>query len=145
MASRAAAKSLAKVSWSILGMWASSWAKWASGEHCSLCAHWALAHLSSSCRLICQRFRLSRNASNSLDSMARMMVRRLTFTNWAAWAGERCAGVGVLSGRTFGKMGTAGEGGQVSSCRLRLHPVGSVRPPVHGYLRCPETRPPESR
>lgn len=149
MVSRAAAKSLAKVSWFALGKWASGWARWASecasGELCSLSARWACAHFSSSCLVICQRFRLSRNASNSFASMARMTVRRLTFANWAAWAGDRCAGVGVPSEHTVGRMGTAEEGGQVSSCRLRSHPVGSVRPPVHGCLRCPGTRPRASR
>ena len=42
-------------------------------------AHWAPAHLSSADGSIFQWFRLSRNACKSWVSIARMMVRRLTW------------------------------------------------------------------
>lgn len=110
MVSRAATRSSAKLSRSgpprsALDRWAS---EWALGGRCSLGAHWAPAQFSSSCRMICQRFRLSRKAGNSPASMARMMVRRLTFANWAAWAGDRWGEVGEPSGRSVGKVGTVG-------------------------------------
>lgn len=138
MVRRAAARSSARADSSLAG-WEGGWA---SGGRCPLCTHWAPTHLSSSCRVICQRFRLSRNAGNSWDSMARMMVRRLTFTSWAAWAGDKWAGVGAPSGRPVGR---AGQGRVVSSCRPRSRPAGNAQLPARGCSRCPEKPPLASR
>lgn len=58
------------------------------------------------------------------------MVRRLTFAHWAACAGDSGAEIGAPSGRPVGKLGTAGEGRDVSSCRPQSRPAGSVRRPA---------------
>ena len=146
MAARATARSRAGSSsagWA--GRWASGGQEWASGRRCPVGAHWAPAQVARASELICQRFRLSRNAVNSPDWMARMMVRRLTFALWAACAGDRGAEMGAPSGRSVGKLGTAGEGRDVSSCRPRSRPVDSVRPPARACSRCPGRRPRASR
>ena len=66
-----------------------------SGWARPLGAQWAPVHLLRSETAIFHRFLLSRKALISLFSIARMMVRRLTFAMWAASAGDMGKDVGI--------------------------------------------------
>ncbi len=61
-------------------------------------AGWALAQSSRACRAIFQWFLLSLNACKFFVSIARVMVRLLTFTRWAACVGDMGAEVCIWVG-----------------------------------------------